>query len=311
MRSEQLEYLVDLKDTLSLSKTAENFFTSHQVISNAIKNLEKELGVILLDRTHRGITFTEAGLLVCQYARETLADRHKLTNSLLPYMHPQAPKEKGELHIYTIPRFMNKAFLSFYKKYCKQNPELTVSLKNASLSFILANVTINENSIILTSIDQLDLTSSQFMANLEKLHLEYQPLLAQPLGFCVSAKSEWLSHLAAQDLAVSDLSDLAVPIVTFNYAADESMLFRKSTETYYLVDNFEMQRQLIKSGKYVGVYVPFEFNHLLKNDPTLEFVFDPDSKQIFYYIAIFSPQALPQIRRFISELKTFYQNEPF
>ena len=40
MRTEYLEYLIDLHETLSLSKTANNFFTSHQVINNGIKALE-------------------------------------------------------------------------------------------------------------------------------------------------------------------------------------------------------------------------------------------------------------------------------
>ena len=39
MRTEHLEYLLDLKETSSLSKTAEKYFTSHQVINNAIKSV--------------------------------------------------------------------------------------------------------------------------------------------------------------------------------------------------------------------------------------------------------------------------------
>ena len=310
MRSEQLEYLVDLKDTLSLSKTAEHFITSHQVISNAVKNLEQELGVTLLDRTHRGIIFTEAGLLVCQYAQETLANRHKLTNSLLPYVRPTLPKEKGELHIYTIPRFMNKAFLTFYNKYCKQHPKLTISLKNAALSFILDKVAITENAIILVSIDQTSLTSPWLTAKLEERQLSCQTLLAQPLGFCVSAKSEWLPQLAAQDIANLDMDSLQIPIVTFNYSVDESLFFHNTSAAYYLIDNFEMQHQLIKSGNYVGFYIPFEFNHLFKSDPTLEFVFDPASKHFFHYIAITADQTAPQVQRFLSELQAFYQAAP-
>lgn len=312
MRTEQLEYLVDLQDTLSLSKTAENFLTSHQVIGNAIKNLEQEFGVTLLDRTHRGIIFTEAGLLVCQYAQETLSNRHKLIDSLLPYAQPILPKEKGELNIYAIPRFMNKAFLNFYNKYCKQHPKLTISLKNAALSFILNNVAMTENSIILVSIDQSNLTTSSLIAELEERQLCYQTLLAQPIGFCVSAKSEYLPQLAAQDIATWNISNLHIPIVTFNYSVDESMLFYDTSNTnYYLIDNFEIQRQLIKSGHYVGFYIPFEFNHFFKSDPTLEFIFDPASEHFFHYIAITAAQTTAQVQRFLSELQSFYQTTPY
>ncbi len=310
MRSEQLEYLVDLQNSLSLSKTAENFLTSHQVISNAIKSLEQEFNIIILNRTHRGIVFTEAGLLVCQYAQETLTNRRKLIDQLLPYAQPIIPKEKGALNIYAIPRFMNKAFLSFYNNYCKRHPKLTISLKNASLSFILDNVLMTENAIILVSIDQTSLGAPGITSKLEERQLNYQTLLAQPLGFCVSAKSDWLPQLATLDIPSLDMGSLQIPIVTFNYSADEISFFQSSSATYYLIDNFEIQHQLIKSGKYIGFYIPFEFNHLFKKDTTLEFVFDPASKHFFHYIAITTAQPSSQVQRFLSELQAFFQVKP-
>lgn len=59
MRTEHLEYLLDLQKTLSMTKTAENYFTSHQVINNAIKSLEEELNITILFRTHTGVIFSD------------------------------------------------------------------------------------------------------------------------------------------------------------------------------------------------------------------------------------------------------------
>lgn len=50
MRTEHLEYVVDIYETQSFSQTAENFLTSHQVVSKAVSNLENELNVQIFER---------------------------------------------------------------------------------------------------------------------------------------------------------------------------------------------------------------------------------------------------------------------
>ena len=52
MRTEHLEYLTDIYETQSFSKTAENFLTSHQVISKAMNNLENELNAQIFERAY-------------------------------------------------------------------------------------------------------------------------------------------------------------------------------------------------------------------------------------------------------------------
>lgn len=128
MRTEQLYYLLDLQKTASLSKTAENFYTSHQAINNAIKALEKEFGVIILNRTYKGISFTEAGLLLCAYAEEAVQNRVQLLEKLAPFATPNAePALTGKLDVYSISRFSNKHFLNFYNdyKHCNNRKKYT------------------------------------------------------------------------------------------------------------------------------------------------------------------------------------------
>ena len=85
MRIEQLEYLLDIQNTLSLNKTAENFFTSHQVINNAIKSLEEELNCIILNRSPKGVSFTTAGLSVCYFANRVIAEKELMLSSIAPF----------------------------------------------------------------------------------------------------------------------------------------------------------------------------------------------------------------------------------
>lgn len=72
MRLEQLQYLLSLQTTCSITQTAEQFFISHQALSKSIKALEKELSVLLLERSPKGVTLTPAGSRVCHFAKLSL-----------------------------------------------------------------------------------------------------------------------------------------------------------------------------------------------------------------------------------------------
>ena len=75
MRIKYFEYLIDLHNTLSMSKTAERFFTTHQSIGNAISALEKDLKQPLIQRTPKGISFTEIGESVYEYALQIIENK--------------------------------------------------------------------------------------------------------------------------------------------------------------------------------------------------------------------------------------------
>ena len=60
----QLEYLLAVANHGSFSQAAEKCFVTQPSLSMQVKNLEEELGVILLDRSKKPVIPTEAGTLV-------------------------------------------------------------------------------------------------------------------------------------------------------------------------------------------------------------------------------------------------------
>ncbi len=61
MNVETLEHFLYLAEYKSISKTAKNAFLSRQALTDAMNKLERELGVVLLNRTKQGISLTEEG----------------------------------------------------------------------------------------------------------------------------------------------------------------------------------------------------------------------------------------------------------
>lgn len=78
MRLEQLEYLVTVADTKSMTIAEKLLYTSHQNISKSIANLEKELDITLLTRTSKGVSLTEQGKEIANYAKQMLMIQDKI-----------------------------------------------------------------------------------------------------------------------------------------------------------------------------------------------------------------------------------------
>lgn len=85
MTIQQLQYLVALAEGNSINQVAQSLFVSQSGISKSIKQLEKELGFPLLERSSKGVTFTGRGTeflhdaynLVKQF--HAMQDRHLKT----------------------------------------------------------------------------------------------------------------------------------------------------------------------------------------------------------------------------------------
>ena len=80
MRLEQLYYLVEVNNTRSISLAAENLFITQPALSIAISNLEKELGVKLLERTKSGVYPTAQGQIAIELAQDILDKLDKLSS---------------------------------------------------------------------------------------------------------------------------------------------------------------------------------------------------------------------------------------
>ena len=72
MNIKQLEYFVDLSQTLNFTKTAQNFYISQTAITKQIQCLEKDLGIPLFIRSKKSVELTNEGNLYLPYARKIL-----------------------------------------------------------------------------------------------------------------------------------------------------------------------------------------------------------------------------------------------
>lgn len=69
-----LRYAVEIEKTKSINKAAENLFMSQPNLSRAIKDLEQSLGIIIFNRTSKGMILTDKGEEFLTYAKKILRE---------------------------------------------------------------------------------------------------------------------------------------------------------------------------------------------------------------------------------------------
>ncbi|HOC33839.1 MAG TPA: LysR family transcriptional regulator, partial [Ruminococcus flavefaciens] len=61
MTLQQINYLITISESRSMNKAAEKLFIAQPTLTGAVRDVEKELGIQIFHRTHKGVTTTVEG----------------------------------------------------------------------------------------------------------------------------------------------------------------------------------------------------------------------------------------------------------
>ena len=121
----QLEYLLAVADYGSFSVASEHCFVTQPSLSTQIKNLEEELGVILLDRSEKPMVLTEAGRVVVEKARNAVSEFYKVAESIKEMKN----EVKGSLRLAVIPTIAPYLLHRFIPGFIRKYPEINLEIK--------------------------------------------------------------------------------------------------------------------------------------------------------------------------------------
>lgn len=85
MHIEQLRYIVEVAKTSSIARASENMCVTQPAISQSIRNMEKEVGFKLFNRSRQGVVPTVEGKVIIQKAYEILAKLEELQKQVDTY----------------------------------------------------------------------------------------------------------------------------------------------------------------------------------------------------------------------------------
>lgn len=121
----QLEYLLAVADHGSFSTAANYCHVTQPSLSVQIKNLEEELGVMLLNRNEKPLSLTTIGFIVVEQARHAIADFYSIEQRV-----NEAKKEvSGVVKLAVIPTIAPYMLHLFLPKFMKKYPKVEVEIK--------------------------------------------------------------------------------------------------------------------------------------------------------------------------------------
>jgi DNA-binding transcriptional LysR family regulator len=118
----QLEYLVALAHEKHFAHAAERCDISQPALSLALKQLESELGVAIVERGNRFRGFTQEGEIVLKWARRALADEETLKQEL----RLRSTSLSGRLRLGVIPSATSTSSL-LSTSFVRENPGVSIS----------------------------------------------------------------------------------------------------------------------------------------------------------------------------------------
>ena len=106
----QLQLMQAIADNGNFTKAADQLFISQPTVSQRIRNLERDLDVILFDRSNQKIQLTSAGEILLSYSRSVLGLCQEAQQALIGQKHLEAGNlvigASPTLGIYLLPRLI-------------------------------------------------------------------------------------------------------------------------------------------------------------------------------------------------------------
>ena len=122
MTLQQLKYVIEVARSRSISRAAQNLFISQPSLSNALKELEKEIGITIFSRNNKGIMLTTEGSEFLGYARQVVEQADLLENRYAGTQSTQQHFSVSTQHY----AFSVSAFVKLLKHYNRDEYEFTL-----------------------------------------------------------------------------------------------------------------------------------------------------------------------------------------
>lgn len=137
MTLRQIQYIIAVKRMGSLNSAAKSLFISQSTLSFAIKDLERELGFQIFERTRTGMLPTERGIPFLKKAHEALS-----AFSALETMIPDVRDETAPLRIATVQSsFLASAFQRFAAEMERRPGQLRLKYKQFDTGEVIDEMT--------------------------------------------------------------------------------------------------------------------------------------------------------------------------
>ncbi len=211
----------------SISSAAPKVATSQAALSRSIQSLERALGVSLFIRTKSGVTLTDSGRILMEFARRVLLDTREIETRIRSpeSANPQRVRvgTHEALSVHFWPKHLETTF--------REHPHLNVSLMSGRIDFLTKGLLNQDFDVIVGVLPK------------ESLGFHRVPLTDSSLGFFVSAAKPLPRYPELRKAELSLAEANRVPLLTDTQAhltQELSMVRFLAQKGFQLSDVFEL-----------------------------------------------------------------------
>lgn len=258
MTLQQLYYLLELSRHTSISAAAQSLGISQPSLSTALKELEAEFHLSILERHHRGISFTPEGLDFLRAARQIIRQTEHLRQQFMPH---HLAGQGLTLTVSAPPSLFIAEALGAYLQDQEHTPAFCLTVREVRTTQVLRDVTTHRSHLGLLYISTR--TASHMEALFAKESLTFTPLASFSPHVYVSS-----IHPLATEKAVTRTQLHDYPYLRFErhnddltFADDLLLPDIKSEKIIQITDRATLFRLLQRSTAYaIGTgYIPPNF----------------------------------------------------
>lgn len=209
MNISQIKYVLEVSNSSSIREAATKLFITQPALSSSIRELEEELGILIFERTNKGISLTEDGREFVTYAKKVVSQYEIMEER---YFSRDVNKERFSVSTQHY-NFSIKAFTNVIKK---NNPEkFSFSIHETKTKKVLEDVRNLKSEVGVISF------SGANEAIIKKLMKEYG-LVFTPLMVRETYIYVWKDHEFAgrKEISIEELADY--PCITFDQSDDSN-----------------------------------------------------------------------------------------
>ncbi len=212
MTLQQLRYIVTVAETGNITEAAKRLFISQPSLTNAIRELEKEMQVTIFNRTNKGVVVSNEGDIFLAYARQVLEQVGLMEEKFLN-VKEQSPKFSVSCQHYS---FAVNAFVDIIQKFDANQYDFT--LRETQTHEIIEDIAHLKSEIGILYVSSKN--EEIILKLIKQKGLEFQELfIAKPHVF-ISAKHPLAKK---KTIALEDLEEY--PYLSFEQGEYNSFYF--------------------------------------------------------------------------------------
>ena len=209
MNISQIKYVLEVANSSSIREAATKLFITQPALSSSIRELEEELGILIFERTNKGISLTEDGREFVTYAKKVVSQYEIMEER---YFSKDVNKERFSVSTQHY-NFSVKAFTNVIKK--NNLEKYSFSIHETKTKEVLEDVRTLKSEVGIVSFSKAN--EAIIKKLMKEYGLEFTPLMVRDAYIYT-----WHDHELAgrEEISIDELSDY--PCITFDQSDDSN-----------------------------------------------------------------------------------------